>query len=139
MFVPTSKGVLGLVPMEAIGFGTKDLAGFVIENEEGNSTGILLEPCPFVAASYSGPLVEIQGMTIPATTILATGDHSWKQAGDLKAGDTLMVWSAEQGVPGPVALDTAPAPSEGEGVLIRAGKTGVIFGSGVSGPWLLGR
>lgn len=139
MFIPTAKGVLGLVAMEGRGFGTFDLAGFDIETQEGATKGILLESCPFVAESYSGPLVELQGMTIPATTVLATGEHSWKPAGDFVAGDTLMAWAAETGVLAPVTLATSPEASVGEGIRIRAGETGVIFGPGASGPWILGR
>jgi len=134
MYIPTTTGVVPLAPMEGKGFGTLAPVGFEVER----AWGLELYPCPFQATPYTGDLVEMQsGIMVPASAVLLTGPGAWRTASSLAAGDTLVVWT--DGVPALVTLETAPAVGSGEGFLVRAGDTGVIYGASESGPWILGR
>lgn len=135
MKIPTIKGVLDLCAMSAIGFGTLDANGFDISD---GLKGIELCPQPFVSAAYAGDMVQLlEGIAVPSSAVLLSNYGVWKTAGNLIAGDSVVVWT--DGVPGLVTLGTAPVVISGDGFLVRAGDTGVIYGASESGPWVLGR
>nr|WP_320132007.1 hypothetical protein [uncultured Holophaga sp.] len=135
MYVPTTTGVLPLTAMEARGFGTLAPAGFALDD---GGHGLELCPCAFTATAYTGDLVQVQeGIVVPATAVLLSDWGVWKEASALASGDALVVWT--DGVPGLVTLETAPVATSGDGVLVCAGETGVIYGASESGPWVLGR
>lgn len=127
MFVPTSKGVVDLAAVAAPVFGARNM-NLLAED-------LLLELSPASLESYSGEHIEILGVQVPVTARVAMADRSWKLAGGLAEGDSILRWVEESGALEPYSLP-ALARTTGEGLRLVA-ERGALVGPASHGPWIL--
>jgi len=127
MFVPTSKGVVELAAVAAPVFGTRNMDQ-VVED-------LLLELSPASLEPYTGEHVEILGVQIPVTSRVAMTDRTWKLAGDLAEGNSILRWVEETGALEPYTLP-ALTSTTAEGLRLVA-ERGALVGPALNGPWIL--
>jgi len=130
MYIPTPSGVTdsgALLDGDRVVFGTLDLAG----------DPVALEPCAAASEPYSGELVDVLGVPLPASTEVAMADRTWRTVGSLAQGDAILCWTQGEGVMEPYVLPT-PVTSRGDATRIVA-PMGCLMGSSETGPWILVR
>lgn len=127
MLVPTGKGVVELAAVAAPVFGAR--------NMDQVAEDLLLELSPASLEPYTGEHVEILGVRIPVTSRVAMTDRTWKPAGDLAEGDSILRWIEESGALEPYTLP-ALAHTTGEGFRL-VGERGALVGPSERGPWIL--
>lgn len=128
MYIATPTGVIeDPIPGTLRGFGTLDTA----------AETLTLEPCEAAVEPYTGPLVAILGILLPAAQEILLEDRSWKAAGGLVAGDTILHWTQGNGALEPYVLPV-PDTSQGESLCVTA-PCGALVGASATGPWILVR
>lgn len=127
MFLPTPTGVIEAQAYEGKGFGTLDIS----------ADPVVLEPCKVTLAAYTGSLVTVLGVLIPATVEVALPDRSWKAAGALVAGDSILNWTRGDGLMESWSVSDLAA-SQGSTWQVTAAH-GALLGASSTGPWILVR